>query len=141
MRYGVQIFGMNSLFTRDKHTFLKALSSAGYRFIEPCLMLEPIPQFLENAWLPSDLEENTALLTTYGMGIHSIHIFTDNILADLDYLISLAQKYGFRQFVLPCPVLDSKQAYLEAAERFCQAADLLLPRSIRCTYCRTGFPI
>lgn len=103
MRYGLQMFGLNPIFLRDKDAFLKRVTAAGYRYLEPCLMLDPIPGMEEHAWTEADFEENRPLLEKYGVQIHSCHVFTQDISADLSRLVPFAKKYGIRQLVLPCP--------------------------------------
>lgn len=103
MRYGLQMYGLNPLFLKDKEVFLSRAAKAGYRYLEPCLMLSPIPGLEERGWTEEDFQINSSLLKKYGFRIHSAHVFTENILADIPRLIPIARDFGIRQLVLPCP--------------------------------------
>lgn len=103
MRYGLQMYGLNPLFLQDQEGFLKRASQAGYRYLEPCLLLMPMTEGLEHFWTEADFEAYTPLLEKYGFLTNSAHVFTQDILADLPRLIPIARKYGIRQVVLPCP--------------------------------------
>ena len=103
MRYGLQMYGLNPLFLQDKEHFLTRASKAGFRYLEPCLALSPISGLEDRIWLEADFEANLPLLRKFGMGIHSCHVFTRDILADLQEIIRIAKKFGISQIVLPCP--------------------------------------
>lgn len=103
MRYGLQMYGLNPLFLQDKEGFLIRAAKAGYRFLEPCLMLMPVDSGLEHFWTPEDFANNQPLLKKYGFGTYSAHVFTQDILADIPKLIPIAKAYGIHQLVLPCP--------------------------------------
>ena len=103
MRYGLQMYGLNPLFLKDKEGFLKRSAGAGYRYLEPCLALSPIPGLEDRVWLEKDFKENMPLLEKHGFSVNSAHVFTEDLLADLRELIPIAEKYGIRQLVLPCP--------------------------------------
>ena len=76
MRYGLQMFGLNPIFLKDKEAFLRRITSAGYRYMEPCLAMEEIPGLEDRVWTLAQLEENAALLNKYGVKINSCHLFT-----------------------------------------------------------------
>lgn len=103
MRYGVQMYGLNPIFLKDKEAFLKRITAAGFRYMEPCVTLSPIPGLEDRVWLPADFASNRPLLQKYGVKTNSCHVFTQNILEDLPGLIPLAKENGIRQLVLPCP--------------------------------------
>lgn len=103
MRYGIQMFGLNPIFLEDKEGFLRRVTEAGYRYMEPCLMLETIPGLEKHGWTEADFEANYPLLEKYGVSIHSCHVFTQDLSANLAKVLDLAKKYGIRQIVLPCP--------------------------------------
>jgi len=134
MRFGVNMFGSNVEFTADKEGFLKKVSSLGYRYIEPCIMLNDIPPLKVHAWTLSDLAENAVLLNKYGLRINSAHIFTFDIGTDADKLVEIAGKYAIKQLICPVPVKEiSKDTYskaipvlLAAAEKFSKAGIELL---------------
>lgn len=125
MRFGVQMFGLNPIFLEDKEGFLKRITAAGYRYLEPCLMLDEIPELKQRAWTPEDLAAYRPLLQSCGVQIHSCHVFTQDILGDLDRLIPLTKTYGIRQLVLPCPAFTSQTDYEALAGILTEAADRL----------------
>ena len=103
MRYGLQLFGLNPIFLQDKEGFLQKAAAAGYRYLEPDLKPAGLNAWLDHFWTEEEFAENQPLLEKYGFKMESIHIFSQDILADLPQLIPFAQKYGVRQLVLPCP--------------------------------------
>lgn len=103
MRYGLQMYGLNPLFLQDKEAFLKRITAAGFRYLEPCLMLADFPGFEDRGWTEEDFAANQPLLERYGVRLCSAHVFTENILEDLSQLIAIARTYGLSQLVLPCP--------------------------------------
>ena len=103
MRYGLQLFGLNPIFLQDKEGFLQKASAAGYRYLEPDLKPAGLNTWLDHFWTEDDFAVNQPLLEKYGFKMESIHVFSQDILADLPQLIPFAQKYGIRQLVLPCP--------------------------------------
>lgn len=103
MRYGLQMFGLNPVFLKDKEGFLKRITAAGFRYMEPCLALEAIPGLEDRLWTEADFEANRPLLDKYGVKTNSCHVFTQDILADLPEIIRIAKFYGICQIVLPCP--------------------------------------
>lgn len=56
-------------FLRDRESFLQRITSAGYRFLEPCLALSPIAELRDRVWLPEDFAENAQLLWKNGKHI------------------------------------------------------------------------
>ena len=103
MRYGLQMYGLNPIFLQDKEGFLKRITAAGYRYLEPCLMLDAIPGLETRAWTEADFAENRPLLNKYGVKTNSCHVFTQDIFTDLPRIVSIAKEYGLTQIVLPCP--------------------------------------
>lgn len=103
MRYGLQMYGLNPIFLRDKEGFLKRIKAAGYRYLEPCLILGDFPGMEGHGWTEADFAENWPLLDQYGVTIHSCHVFTRDIFADLPRIVDIARKYAIAQIVLPCP--------------------------------------
>lgn len=127
MRYGLQMYGPNPLFLRDKEAFLCRVAASGCRYLEPCLMLDPTPDMSQRAWTPADLEAYHPLLERLGLTIHSCHVFTQDLYRDLPRLIPLAKEYGIRQLVLPCP----KEINPAAAVELTRCGDILLANGIQ----------
>ncbi len=121
MRYGLNLYGLNPCFLRDREGFLKRITQAGFRYLEPCLTLDPIPGLEDRVWTGEDFAANAPLLQAYGVKIHSCHLFTQDIAADLPRLLPLVKQYGIRQIVLPCP----KQINPAAAIDLTRAGDAL----------------
>ena len=103
MRYGLQMYGLNPVFLQDKEGFLKRVTNAGYRYLEPCLILGNFPGMEGHGWTEADFALNQPLLAKYGVLINSCHVFTRDIFADLPRIVKIAKEYGIRQIVLPCP--------------------------------------
>jgi len=125
MRFGVNMWGLNPTFLADKEKFLQRITKAGFRFMEPCLLLDSIPELRSRAWTVEDLEVNEPLLEKYGVKIDSIHFFTPDIYDDAERIISIAKKYGFKNIVIGCPKYEADEAYIELAPYIAKAADML----------------
>ncbi|MBR6396834.1 MAG: hypothetical protein IKS09_07690, partial [Lachnospiraceae bacterium] len=112
MRFGVNLFGSNIEFTKDKEGFLKAISELGYRYVEPCIRFMDVPGLNEHAWSLDELSENFVLLKKYGLKIYSAHIFSADIKKDAGALVGLAKGYEIKQFICPVMVKEhTKEAY------------------------------
>ena len=125
MHYGLQMFGLNPVFHRDKEAFLRRVSAAGYRYMEPCIAMQPIDGLEDRIWLPEQLEENAALLSKYGVQINSCHLFVRDIEEEIHLLLPMAEKYSIRQFVLPCPMVQTAAAAGRWARKLNRAAAAL----------------
>lgn len=130
MRFGVQMFGINPIFLQDKEYFLSRITKAGYRYLEPCLMLFDIPELFDRAWTAADFEENQPLLEKYGVKTNSCHVFSQDIAADLPRLIPIAKKYGINQIVLPCPRFRDAAEGAAHAKKLTGVADALAAEDI-----------
>ena len=125
MRFGVQMYGLNPIFLRDKETFLRRIAAAGYRYAEPCFAFEEVPGMEDRIWLPADFAENWPLLEKYGICINSCHVFTKDLSKDLDRLAAFAKEYKIAQLVLPCPVFGSDEDGMVWAQRLTAAVSFL----------------
>lgn len=125
MRFGVQMYGLNPIFLKDKEAFLRRITAAGYRYVEPCLTFDPVPGLEDRLWLPSDFAENRPLLAEYGVTICSCHVFTKDLAGDLERLIALSKEYGISQLVLPCPAFETDREGDAWAAKLAAAADTL----------------
>lgn len=103
MRYGLQMYGLNPLFLQDQETFLSKAAAAGFRYLEPCLLMMEMEDGREHFWTEEDFAAYAPMLSRYGFLTNSAHVFTHNILEDLAKLVAIAKTYGIRQLVLPCP--------------------------------------
>lgn len=103
MRYGLQMYGLNSIFLQDKEVFLKRIAAAGYRYLEPCLILGDFPGMQGHGWTEADFAENRPLLEKYGILTYSCHVFTRDIFSDLPRIVGIAKQNGIQQIVIPCP--------------------------------------
>ena len=103
MRFGLQMYGLNSLFLQDKELFLQKARDAYFQYLEPCLMFSEEANPSDHFWTEGDLAQNLPLLQKYGFAVESAHVFCGDILQTLPRLIPLAAKFGIRQIVLPCP--------------------------------------
>lgn len=103
MRYGLQMYGPNPLFLRDKEAFLRRVAASGCRYLEPCLMLDPTPDMSQRAWTPANLEAYHPLLERLGLTIHSCHVFTQDLYRDLPRLIPWRRNTGSGSWSSPAP--------------------------------------
>lgn len=125
MRFGIQMYGVNEIFLQDKEAFLKRITKAGYRFLEPCTVLDENPFFATKAWMDKDFEENMPLLKKYGVSVYSCFLFTNQLTADLDRVIAFANKYEIRQIILPCPGYQDMEQYQAVAKELSDAGKRL----------------
>lgn len=125
MRYGLQMYGLNPIFLEDKAAFLKRITKAGYRYLEPCLVLKPTPALISRAWTPEELADNMPLLRSYGVSVHSCHLFTGDLMGDLPQVLDLAKGCGIRQVVLPCPAFTTEAEGEQAAAVLTEAGQQL----------------
>ncbi len=117
------MWGLNPSFLDDKENFLKRITKAGLRYMEPCLVLDPIPELKRFTWTPEDFKENEPLLKKYGVLTDSVHVFTPDIYDDAERIIPLAKQYGIKHVVLPCPKFEAKEAYEGLAPYISEAGD------------------
>ena len=125
MRYGVSMFGLGPIFLKDKEAFLKRITAAGYRFMEPCVIAQQIPQLKDYFWTFSDLEAYHPLLRSYGIEICSLHVYPRNLSKERQELVALAKKHGVTQLVIPCPQFESPEQGLEVARELTSEADVM----------------
>ncbi len=130
MRYGVQLFGPNPLFLKDPETFLARLQKAGYRYLEPCLALDEIPDLSQRVWTTEDLDRFLPLLAKYDFAVESCHVFSRDLDSDLPALIRIAQQHHIRQYVLPCPLYSQELLFRNMARTVSLAAEILAQEDI-----------
>ena len=122
MRYGLAMFGMSKAFRENPEGFLKTMSEAGYRYLEPCLYEESIPMLAPFTWTAEDWENYAPLLEKYGFFTDSIHVFPLDLSARLPEYIKLCKRHHVHQLVLPCRKQEDYTAYLK---ELTDAAELL----------------
>lgn len=122
MRYGLAMFGMSKAFRENPEGFLKTMSEAGYRYLEPCLYEESIPMLAPFTWTAEDWENYAPLLEKYGFFTDSIHVFPLDLSARLPEYIKLCKQHHVHQLVLPCRKQENYTAYLK---ELTDAAELL----------------
>ncbi|MCR5272448.1 MAG: TIM barrel protein [Lachnospiraceae bacterium] len=130
MRFGLNLWGLNPYFLQDKEAFLERITKAGFRYLEPVLLLDEMPELKSHIWLPEDFKENGPLLQKYNVSIESIHVFSPDIYDDAERIIPLAKEYGIKQVVLPCPKFEAKEAYEGLAPYIGEAGDLFAEAGI-----------
>ena len=85
MNYGVQLFGvLNNLKGRQPDEIFRELHNAGVAFVEPCITMFPIPGLDHAFWTVDSFHDlYLPLLKKNGLGICSVHLASQNLLADL----------------------------------------------------------
>lgn len=109
MRFGVNMYGVNSIFRQDPEAFFQRIARAGYRYVEPCLIVDEIPGLEAHRWTMEELDSYQELMKKYGIQIDSCHAFITDLDKAADRLVGIAQKYGIRQFIVPCPSPMTKE--------------------------------
>ncbi len=132
MRFGVQLFGVNPVFNKDKKAFMERISKAGIRYLEPCLMVGEITNdFLkEHAWDEAQLLENAGMMKAYGLKVNSCHAFTEDMVKDAPEFIRLCKQVGITQIVMNAPEYKSEEQFTLAAENCKKAAAILKEEGI-----------
>lgn len=130
MRYGLSMFGLGPIFLKDQERFMGRITAAGYRFMEPCVIAQQIPQLKDRFWTFSDLETYHPLLQSYGIEICSLHVYPQNLSKERQELVSLAKKHGVNQLVIPCPQFESWKQGEELAKMLTAEADVMQAEGI-----------
>ncbi len=110
MRFGMNLWALNTAFTKNPRQFLEKARACGFRYLEPVVALEKIPGIEERLWTPDDLATYTPLMAEYGFSLYSCHAFAD-MAQDAEKLVSIALEYGIRQYVFACPKCVSEDQY------------------------------
>jgi len=110
MRFGMNLWALNSAFTKNPEQFLSCARSCGFRYLEPVLAFEKIPGIEERLWTPDDFETYIPLMKKQGFNIYSCHAFAD-MEADSEKLLDMAKRYGIQQYVFPCPKFTSEAQF------------------------------
>lgn len=103
MKFGIQMYGILSNRHSDIMETLQEVSRLGYRQIEPCLSLEPIPGMERTIWPLEWFQAHAWEIHKLGLEVVSAHIFAQNLAASAEQLKRLAAEYGIRQFVVKTP--------------------------------------
>lgn len=130
MKCGLSMFGLGPVFLKDRELFLKRIASAGYRYMEPCVIAEQIPQLKEHFWAFSDMEGYYPLLRSHGIEICSLHVYPRDLSKERQELMDLAKKYAVPQLVIPCPQFASAEQGGELAKALTQEADIMQAEGI-----------
>lgn len=125
MEFGIQLFGILNNRRSDVLETLRALRGMGFRQIEPCISLEPIPGLEHVIWPVEWFQAHAWEIQKLGLEIVSAHIFAQNLTASAGQLKRLAAGYGIRQFVVKSPQELSGESLQQAALRFMHVADEL----------------
>lgn len=132
MRFGMQLFGINPVFNKNKTTFMERISKAGIRYLEPCLMLGEITDdFLkEHVWDEKQLKENVEAMKAYGLHVNSCHAFTKDMVKDAPEYIRICKETGIQQIIMNAPAYENEEQFAKAARVFKEAAAILKEEGI-----------
>lgn len=95
---GVQLYGSTYLFRKDPGSWIRALAEAGYDALEPCVRVDG--ERHDFAWDPDELPRFASLAREAGLALPSCHLFTEDLVRTVPKCAELAEKYGFRSFVV-----------------------------------------
>ena len=127
MQFGIQGYGLLQNTDMELRDILQELHKAGYRIFEPCISFKNIPGYERVIWNVHDYPQYASLLKSEGFQVVSCHIFPKDLFADGKEIVSLAERYGIRQFVLKSPRDISEQSLQQAAQNYLRLADQLEP--------------
>lgn len=125
MKFGIQLFGVLNNRQSDTMGTLREISSLGFRQIEVCLSLEPIPSMEHTIWPLEWFQAHAWEIRELGLEVVSAHIFAQNLAASAERLKRLAAEYGIRQFVVKTPQEMTNENLQQAALNFMRTADAL----------------
>lgn len=125
MEFGTQLYGVfkGSDFT-PAETFEK-IRNSGTHLIEPCISTFEISGMTRMIWPVACFRELMPVYLSQGLTAVSCHIFSTDLLADMDILKELAQKNGIRQFVVKSPEDLSEKSLQETALNYMQVSERL----------------
>ena len=107
MKFGIQMFGAYQIFKQNPEKFFSEAARAGFSLIEPRLA----SQSGGVAWNLEQLEKYLKLMGNYGLSVYSCQILPSDFEALLPKLKNVTEKYGIRQYVLPCPSPVTEEHY------------------------------
>ena len=138
MRFGMQMYGMNQTFLKDRKAFYERISKAGIRYLELCVMLDVDPAASEqldpafkaeaekHVWTVTQLKTYLKEMEPYGFKVDSLHPFLQNVAEELPLLISqlraIDQLSDLRQLIVSCPVYQNEEQFRGEAEKLLKAA-------------------
>lgn len=117
MEFGVQIFGCLAECKKNPDVFFKALSEAGYKQIEPCILFDDplkmaenaritgnefMERLAENIWKPDELPEYIQIMEKYGLKLSSVHVFANNINQVMDKMVDTAKRNNINVYIINC---------------------------------------
>lgn len=124
MKFGVQLFGVMKNGQGDPMETLRRLRAMGYRRVEPCVSLEPIPGLERAIWPTAWFEEHAGEIADLGLEIVSLHAFASDLSRADAWLLRLAA-HGVRQFVVKMPPQLDDMTLHQTALTYMRLADIL----------------
>jgi sugar phosphate isomerase/epimerase len=130
MEFGVQIFGCMAQCKEDPEGFFRALSEAGYRQIEPCVLFDNFAEAEEKArmekdefmlhllkiiWKPEEVPEYLKIMKKYGLTLSSVHVFAKQPYLAADLMIETAKRNQITAYVVNCNQQTIESNYKEFA--------------------------
>lgn len=125
MKFGIQLFGILNARPSGVMEALRELRGLGFRQIEPCISLEPVPGMEHAVWPEEWFRGHAWEIRQLGLETVSAHIFAQDLASSADRLKRLAAEYGIRQFVVKTPQDMSDAGLQQAALAYMQIADTL----------------
>ena len=122
MKVGIQLFGVLKHWQGDTMEALRMLREWGYKQVEPCISLAPIPGMEKMIWPADWYLAHAEEIGETGLETLSCHLFAEN---PEPAMLGALASHGIRQFVVKPPKDLSDAALQEAAMRFMRMADIL----------------
>ncbi len=129
MKLGVQCYGLQNMPKENPRSFFEKLYGMGYRLVEPFIWFDKKPEeeYPVNLWSIWQAEEAAARLRELqeiGFETSSAHVLGDPASALAD-MISLAEEFGIRQYVVGLPQPIEEQTLRRAAKSYQICAEKL----------------
>lgn len=123
MRFGVNLFGAYDCYKDNPDDFFRKMAETGYKYVEPCIALEPLKFELPQFWSEEALEKYVPAYEKAGLSAFTCHALVTNWVNAAEKLITFHEKYGFDRYIIcySCPI--EKEAYAGYAEQLMELAD------------------
>lgn len=113
MELGLQLFGCMPYYNSDPDAFCERVAKAGYTMLEPCIMYGD--REMPFAWSFAKLKEHAERARRHGLKLHSCHVFSRDILADMPRILETAEMTDIRCFTDGIRFKPEK----DSIDRFC----------------------
>ena len=125
MKFGAMLFGiLNSVHDEPEKVF-KKIADAGIKQVEPCIATFTAKGFEHVLWTAERFKELLPVIKENGLEVVSCHLFSQELMADMEIIRGLCVECGIRQFVVKSPKELTEKALQECALNYMQAAQAM----------------